>query len=967
MIISLKRTVLAAALIPVCTGIYAQTREPADSLGLEDARVTVEFGLMRSARSVGSTVQSIKAADVADAGRESFVSALQGRAAGMTVTSTTGMPGASTSILLRSASSFTGVNRPLFVVDGVPVDAGTFNAMEGFANQAFVTANNLMATLDFSSRINDFNPEDIESITILKGPAAAALYGSDASDGAVVITTKKGAPGRVRVSYGNSLRWDSAYGYPELQTKYANGWYGATNFYIQSRFGARYPDGIKLYDNYGAVLQTGFSQHHNLSVEGGTDWATVRGAVSCVDQTGVVKTTDYRRLNISLAGRAEAGGWLSFEPSFQYMRTGNTKAPKSSSGVLDYASRWPLTDDMTRYEAEDGKQRMPNLYTDTDLCNPLYSLHKNVNHDDVDRFVAALNLTVRPTKHSFLRAIYGMDHSWGEYKAYIHPYDNVAVSTVKGKGAMNNSKPTRHDSNLDVLAGYDNAFGPVSLSAMAGYHQKGNKTGIRAVYADSLQPDDSFSIDNCDPASVLNFRRDYVRRIQALSAQIVAGFKNMAFLTARARNDWSSTLPRGDNSYLYPAAEASFIVSELPFLKQQHLLSYLKLRAAAAKVGRDPEPLLVYPALEETGGRNGGYNFGLYGPNESLKPEITLSREFGFESSFLDGRINADFSFFKTNNKDQLIRGILLPDASGSALHVMNAGSFTTRGWEFHVDGEILRRPGGLRWTMGLNLDHSTSKVTALPESVPELFDDYTRLSGNLRSGTRVGYPITSISGRKFKRNEKGDILINGENGTPLVSGEWDVLGDRQPKLSYGISTCVSWKGLSLSALLTGRIGMSVVNGTMRDMMTRGYSMESVTVREGEPFIIRGVIQDGNENTDHPTVNTVVIDPASYGSTIYAGADENWIENDVHFLRLAELRISYSLPEKWLAEKTRGFVSAARVYFCGTDLFTLTNYSGLDALGNSNSAALGGVGGVGIDVWGVPAPRGLAIGCSLTF
>ena len=233
-----------------------------DAEMLKEAVITAEFGMKRVARAVGSAVQNVKASDITESGRESFVSALQGRIAGMTVTSTGGAPGASTSVVLRSITSISGNNQPLYVVDGVPINNSTFDPASGFAVADQVGT----ANLDFASRGNDINPEDIESMTVLKGAAAAALYGSDASNGAIIITTKKGSAGRGKVSYSNSFRWDKAYGYPEIQTEFANGAYGVTNYYYQSRFGGKYPEGVKLYDNIASTLQTGFSHTHNISV-----------------------------------------------------------------------------------------------------------------------------------------------------------------------------------------------------------------------------------------------------------------------------------------------------------------------------------------------------------------------------------------------------------------------------------------------------------------------------------------------------------------------------------------------------------------------------------------------------------------------------------------------------------------------------------------------------------------------------
>lgn len=932
-------------------------------LTLDQAVVTAEFGMKRVARSVGSAVQNVKASEIAEAGRESFVNALQGRVAGMTVTSTGGSPGASTSIILRSATSISGNNQPLYVVDGVPINNRTLDGGHDFAYADAVS----MYSMDFSSRGNDINPEDIESMTILKGAAAAALYGSDASNGAIIITTKKGSAGRGKVTYSNSFRWDNAYGYPDIQTKYANGAMGKTNYYYTSRYGGLYPSDMKLYDNIAALLQTGFSQTHNLSVEGGTDKVTVRGGASYTGQTGVVKTSDYQRLNLTLSGKAEVTKWLSFDASMQYVKTGNTKVAKGLYGVLYRASRWPLNDDMSIYEDAEGKMKLPSLYTDTDLLNPMYSLYKNVNHDDVDRFIGTFNVNITPSKHTFIRATYGMDFSIGEYKVYNHPYYADRSSATYGYGSINYSKPTYRDNNIDVLAGYSNEWGKFSFSIQAGYHQKENKTSIFAVYGDHFQVIDFYSISNCDPASITSRTSTRTRRIQAISAQAEFGWNNMAFVTLRARNDWSSTLPKANNHYFYPAIEGSFVATELPFMKNMDAISYLKIRGAIAQVGKDANPLSIYPALESTGDLGGGFRYGYTGPNETLKPEMTTSWEVGFEGRFANDRINADFTYFWTKCQNQYITDFRLSYATGFVLNDMNVGTFTTQGWEFHIDGDVLRLANGLRWNIGLNMDHSTSMVTELPDNVSEYYNAYTWLSGNLRNGISVGHPITTMTGIGFLRNKKGDLLINGATGNPILSTEWTIMGDRQPKLTFGVPTYLSWKGIRLSALFSGRFGATVVNGTKRDMMTTGSSWESVEMRERAPFVIQGVIQDGKENSDNPTINTIAVDPVYYSNTTYVGNNENWLEKDVHFVRLSEVRLSYNVPQKWLQKATRKFVSAANFYVRGTDLFTWTNYSGIDAVGNSNSAAMGGVGGMGIDVWGIPSPRGISFGCNLTF
>ena len=688
-----------------------------DSEMLEEAVITAEFGLKRTARSVGSAAQNVKAQDIAESGRESFVTALQGRVAGMTVTSTGGAPGASTSVVLRSITSISGNNQPLYVIDGVPMNNTTFDSsMGGFAEDDVVTS----YALDFASRGNDLNPEDIESMTVLKGAAAAALYGSDASNGAIIITTKKGSKGNGKVSYSNSFRWDTAYGYPDLQDKYSNGAYGTTNYYYTSRYGAKYADGVKLYDNISALMQTGFSQTHNLSVEGGSDKVTVRGSASYLEQQGIVKTTDYTRLNIGLSGKAEINKWLSFESNMSYASTTNTKSTKGLYGPLYRASRWPQVDDMSKAFNEDGiTMRLPNYYTDTDLLNPLYALYKNRNYDVTDRMMVNVSLNATPTKNTFVRATMGWDTGIANYEYHTHPYYADIEGSSYGVGSYNLSRNTWMDKTVNVLAGYNNEWGKFTFNAQVGYHQQENGNNRLATSASKFAVKDFYGLANCDPSTIITETTVTKRRVQAISAQAEVGYNNMAFLTFRARNDWSSTLPTDNNHYFYPAVEGSFVMTELPFLQGNSAVSYLKLRGAIAQVGKDATPLSIYPALETTGDVGGGFRYGYTGPNTALKPEMTTSWEFGFEARFLNDRINADFTYFKTRCEDQYVTGFRLSYATGFVLNNMNVGSFKTWGWEGRLGYDIIKNRDWT-WNLGVTASHAGSEVTYLPESLTE-------------------------------------------------------------------------------------------------------------------------------------------------------------------------------------------------------------------------------------------------------
>lgn len=929
---------------------------------IEEVLVTAEFGMKRIARSVGSAVQHIDGQTISESGRENFISALAGRVPGLNISSTSGSPGASTTVVLRNITSISGNNQPLYVVDGVPMNNSTFDPLGGMAGGGEDTYS--VRNLDFSSRGNDFNPEDIESITVLKSAAAAALYGSDASNGAIVITTKKGVAGKGRITYSNYFKWDKAYGYPEMQDKYANGYYGTTNYYYQTKWGGLYPDGMQIYDNIASILQAGTQNRHNVSVDAGNDNATLRAGFSQLGQKGVLKNTNYDRTNLSLSGQAQVTDWLKFEGSLQYTKTSNDKALKGTDGPLYRAMLWPMVDDVSNYLDADGSHmRIPNYYLDGDLLNPLFALNKNKFFDKSDRFLSNVAMNITPIEHTFVRAQVGWDVGMQTYETSAHPY---YANANAGSGQYNLVQSNFSDPTINILVGYNNDFfdNRFTFSGQVGYHQLENAITRSAMNGTRFIVPDFQSINNTDPTTQTGNQVNTKRRIQAISAQFEFGYNNLAFITLRGRNDWSSTLPVKNNSYFYPAIEGSFILSDLDFMKSVRVIDYLKLRGSIAQVGKDARPLSIDPQLITTDLTGGGFKYGDTGPNPNLRPEITTAHEVGFDARMFNNRLNASFSYFQTKNDDQIVSGFRLSYATGFVLNTMNVGAFKTWGWEGHIDGDIIKKPDGVTWNVGVNASRGFSKVLYLPENVSEYYNPYTWNSGNLRNGIMTGHPITTITGYAYQRNDQGDVLISPSTGLPYTEDSHSIIGDREPKVRFGFMSSLSYKNVRVSTLFAGRLGASVVNHTKRSMMTSGTSWESVQRRESGPFIFNGVLRDGNENTDHPTRNNIVVDYNLYGATVYGGSDEDWFEKNVNYLRMQEIRISYRIPQQLL--KRAKILSAMDVYFVGNDFFTWTNYSGIDAVGNTVSAAAGGTGGEGYDVWSIPNPRGFSVGLSLT-
>jgi TonB-linked SusC/RagA family outer membrane protein len=943
------------------TSIRIELRE--DALLLEEAVVVGEFGVKRAARAVGGAVESVRGAEIAESGRENFVTALQGRVSGVQITNSTGTPGASSSVLIRGATSISGNNNPLYVIDGIPMNNSTFNPVGNLAVRTGGSETVADRNLDFSNRGSDINPEDIESMTILKGAAAAALYGSDASNGAIIITTKKGKKGKGVVSYSNLFRFDKAYRYPELQTEFDNGMYGVTNYYTTRKYGAPYTPGTKLYDNLKNFFQTGITQRHNVSFEAGNEFMTFRSAASTTNQTGIVPTSDYTRTNVTVSGTAKLNNWLNIETSLQYAGTTNNKVGKGSGGPLERTMIWPLTDDMRVYLNEAGQIRYPNRYSDGDILNPYFDLYKNVNYDENERFITNLALNFTPFKDFLIRGQVGMDISNTTIKIVRHPDWSYNRG---GTGSYDEARVAASNPSINILASYKKDIGKFSANIQFGYHQQESANKTLSVKGEKFLVREFQSIANCDITTLVSRTNDYKRRLQAISGAFEMSYNNMAFLTFRARNDWSSTLPMDNNRYFYPGVEASFIVSDLPFFKtRSETFSYLKMRGSVAQVGKDAPPLSIYPALETTSTTAGGYRYGFTGPNLSLRPEMNTAWEVGLEGRLFRNRLDFDIAYYNTLSEDQIITSFRMSYATGFVLNNMNVGSFKTSGVEMRIGGDIIKNRD-LIWNVSVNWSKNWSNVESLPENVTEYYNPYTWVSGNIRNGIKVGFPITSITGNDFQKNANGQVLIDPSSGLPLTSGAWTVLGNREPDLKFGFMTTLKYKAFSISALLDGRLGATMVNGTKRLMMINGYSQESVAMRKAAPVVFDGVLNDGNQNTETPTINNIAVKlgDLQYG---YAGADANWIETGVNYLRLGEVRLNYSVDRKWLSKATKGVISAASVFATGTDLFVWTNYSGIDVVGNSNSAALGGTGGVGFDMMAIAAPRGLSFGVNITF
>lgn len=929
-----------------------------DQEGLDEVVVTA-LGIKREKKALAYSVTEVAGPVIAETQRENFIDALAGRVAGVEINSTSGLPGSSTSIVIRGISSLSGSNQPLFVVDGLPISNNTMSTGMLASSQSGARSFENRG-IDFTNRAADINPEDIASITILKGPEASALYGIEAASGAVVITTKRGQAGKARIDYSNSFRVDRIIEYPEIQQKYGRGSNGFTtdndeNLYY---FGSEYPEGTQFYDNVGNFFQDAITQRHNISFSGGTEQNQYRVAASHTNSDGFVPTTGLDKLNITSAITAKLNDYVSTDVTFDYTRSDNDQVLRGAGGPLLHLLLWPSTDDASVYLTPSGQRRNYAPFS-ADVENPFFNVNMNHFNALTDRYKLNTQLNVTPTEWLSFVGQVGVDYFTTETTIATHP------ESLRGRNfggtfdqALSTTRNLTFQSYAQITPGsfFD---GLVKTDLKVGGAVYDYNTFTAAAEGLDFQAPGLFSINNTRLETHRAFNNLSQRRLVGVFGSFNANYDDMLFLTLTARNDWSSTLPVENNSFFYPSAGLSFIFTELDaFSGIKDILSYGKLRGSIAQVGKDANPYSIRPFYTNATTTGGGFRYGFTGPSLNLVPEMTTSYEYGTELRFFGNRLGLDATYFNKKSVDQIVQNLRLSYATGFVLMTFNAGEIQNEGVELQLNATPIRTPD-FSWDILANYTKNWSELISLPGDVTEFYNSDTWLYGNVRGGARVGGPLTTFTGYDFQKNDQGEILINPANGLPLLdTSEWVIVGDRQPDFTVGLANTFQYKNLSLNFLFDFRVGGDVYNATEHYLTTRGLSKR--TLDRDTPRIVDGVLKDGNENTN-PTQNNIPLDLArnsTYWSSVYPF--QSFIEKDVNWMRLRDITLRYNFTPQVLART--GAIESASVFVTGTDLFILTNYSGLDPVGNGNSAAVGGAGGYGFDYGNFPMPMGINVG-----
>ncbi len=959
--------------------------ESADKQELSEVVVTA-LDIKRNPRELGYAVQGVNGKELQETQRENFVNALQGRVAGITITPTNGVAGASSSIVLRGFNSLSLSNEPLFVVDGVIMDNQTLNETSNQGSALGLASDRPNRTNDYQNRIADINPNDIESITVLKGPEATALYGSQASSGAIIITTKKGNnnQGKIKVNYDNSFRVSEITRYPEITDKFLAGNNGTPQS-IFTYFGPQNPnpDNSLVRRNLNSFFRTAFAQTHNLSLDYGKKNWSFRVSGSLFDQTGTIPNNAFKRYNIRATGNMKFGSKIELLPSISYTRSqtvrpirGNGLSPSATttpSGYLINLLVWPGELDIRKYKDPNGDKLLV-FATDplSEIDNPIWNAENNDSRDQTDRYTATMGINITPTKWWTINGRFGYD----TYKTYgsIFTDPKSFFTSASLRGSQDNYYRNYTGYNHTITTTFKKSIGKFNGRLMVGTMWQDYETQQYSVTGNGVKDKNNRDSSNTDPQTRRRLNRailfgDYNRSVNrnlANFGEAQISYKNMLYLTYSHRFETSSILPEKNRDYDYSGASLSMIMTDiLPFVRNEKLLKYWKLRGSMASTARLPSPYsnqAVYNAVFNSGN---GFALGFDNNNPDLFPERQQTFEIGSEFRLFKDRFNIDVTYYNTLVKDQITEKFRTSYGSGYILATFNTARTRNEGVEVVLNTKPIQHKN-FSWNLTVNFNRMWNEVLSLPDHIrnADFYISDTWIYANMRSGVKQGFPTTTLTGFGYQRNKNGDILISPTTGLPLIDGSFQLRGDRNPDFTAGFLNSFRYKNLSLSFLWNLKVGGDIFNGTDMFLTTRGRSIR--TEDRMTSRVIGGVLADGLENSGNPTRNTIAVIPF-FQQDYYVNnmPEEEFIERDVNWLRLADITLSYNFPSK-LLDKQKIFRNLG-VFFTMNDLILITNYTGADPTVNGNTAGSRGVGAFGYDFGNPALPVNINFGIRTSF
>ena len=919
---------VGSELVISCVGYKTQTVRWTGtplSITLEDEMtqlsgvVVTALGIRREKKALGYAMQEVKGDQLMAVREPNITNALSGKVSGIQIIKGSSSPGSSSKIVLRGNSSLSGSNQPLIVVDGVPMDNTTGATNNDFWNPA----------ADMGNGLSDINPEDIESMTVLKGASAAALYGSRAGNGVIQIITKSGRKNNgLGVTISSSVGVERLFMVPRLQSQFGQGTDGAYKNDVSSSWGPRIEgqeytkwDGTKTnmqaYDNVANYFKSpGVDLTENIAFSQMYDRTSIYSSLTRTDNKSHIPGASLGRTNMTLRATTKFGPsdrW-STDTKVQYIRSFVQNRPlngANASNAFYTMYSLPRSMDIRDFEEARTPQGAMRWYGVGNQTNPYWASKYNLNNDTRDRFLisAALKYKITDWLNAELRV--GSD----QYSTRIERKTYAGSPIAGGGGKYETEQIKFYENNYSFLvsAQRDNVFGKLGLSGSVGGNLMERKhNGLRASVSQLIVPN-LFSLTNGTDKPD-NYESYSHKKINSLYGTAQLNWDGYFFLDGTLRNDWSSSLAKANRSFLYPSISTSLVITDM--LRKMDVnapswLSFAKVRASAAQVGNDLEPYQLYSSYriekDPLGGTMANIDNVLY--NDKVRSELIKSYELGLEMRFFDSRFGVDFAWYRTNATNQLIR-LGMDPASGYDAKMINAGNIQNEGIEFMVTADIIRSEG-LKWNAQLNLSHNENRIIKLYDGggIESPVTEYNLGTyDNLKILAREGGKYGEIWGSSYKRVEDktSDLygkIITDENGLP-IAGDEKKLGDQQPDLLAGLTNSFSFAGFDLSFLIDARFGGKMFSGTNHALQAGGAAAATVVNGARDKFVVDGAVESEVAGKTVYTKNTIEVTPQDYWGAIVGRSGNLGINEaniyDATSVRLRNIALSYTLPKSLL-------------------------------------------------------------------
>lgn len=842
------------------------------ALGIERAQKTLTY----SAQKIGGD----KVNQVRDA---NFVNTLSGKAAGIVVTQAAGGPGSATRVVLRGNRSIQGNNNALFVIDGVPVD----NTIAGGS------VGNDFGGYQGSDGAANINPDDIESMSILKGAAASVLYGSRAANGVVLITTKKGKAGKISVDINSGLVAESPSLLPALQNDYGQGNGGVSNTTASGSWGGKtttYPNNIKDF------FRTALSANNSIGITGGTDKMSTYFSYTNNKNQGIIPNNDLSRNTFTLRLSNQLSKRLSTDAKVTYVnQTINNKIKVGEeSGIVQNIYKIPRSiSNESIKEFEDAKTGDPKYWTSSSIyMNPYWTLNRTLNDEVRNRVTSLVSAKYEIMNGLNITGRASIDRYTDKITRKF--YDKTLLFAQQG-GHYTEGYYDVMERNLEAfLNGNNKLSSDLSLNYVLGTSVSRREFGATFVDASGLLVPNKFDLSFASSRSTSTSNAK--REIQSVFASAQFGYKDYLFLDITGRNDWASTLPKDNNSYFYPSVGLNAVISDMTTMPSW--ISFMKARASWTKVGNDlPQGILLQTYSFEQGGTGGFIRRDGTLPIPTAKPELTTSIEFGLDWRLFKNRLGIDLTWYKTNSVNQLL-SLDLAAPSGFDRQYINAGNIQNTGIELTLNASPIRSAKGFNWDMAINFAKNNPKVVELAPDIKQAFlaGGYGRTAGPVvKEGGKYG----DLYGEGWKRDAQGRFLVDA-NGKPIGStanltglpGGQTLVGNYNPDFMLGWNNTFSYKNFTLGVLVDGRFGGVMVSGSEANFAFDGTGSYTSAFRDGG-LILDAVTATGEKNTK-------AINAETFWTTVSGGRYSygEFFAYDATNIRIRELILGYTLPIK---------------------------------------------------------------------